>query len=217
VTPGLATVYDALLQRAAAGPLRPRADGLRRRFARRAGVFDPAHPKAEAREAAAWAGALAGGGLAAALAPSFDDERARALALLIGRAQRGLFRLVVRGPHAYAEERWRGGAFMLLAADDVAQGARRAPPSAACFVGHVVAAADGCALLPGLVWLPDEATPHLDALLDEARRLGPPFDDVADALLRMDHALATLARVRPQYAFRVAALAPCLRELAAPG
>ncbi|HEU4535320.1 MAG TPA: hypothetical protein VFS00_14430 [Polyangiaceae bacterium] len=217
MTPGLAAVYDALLQRAAAGPLRPRADRLRERFRRRAGGFEPSHPKAEAREAAAWAGALAGGGLARELAETFEGGRERELAALVGRAQRGLFRLVAAPGGVYADEQWRGGAFVLLAADDVAQSARAAPPSGASFVGHVAAAADGCVCLPGLVWLPDEAAPHLDALLDEARRLGAPFDDVADALLRMDHALATLARVRPQYAFRLAALAPALHALATEG
>ncbi len=215
MTPGLAAVYDTLLQRAASGELRPRADRLRARFSRRAGSFEPSHPKAEAREAAAWEGALVAGGLACALAPALEGERERELARLIGRAQRGLFRLVIGPAGAYAEEQWRGGAFVLVAADDVAQGARRAPPSNASFVGHVAAAADGCVLLPGLVWLPDEAAPLLDALLAEARRCGAPFDDVADALLRMDHALATLARVRPSYAFRLAALAPALEALAA--
>jgi hypothetical protein len=215
VTPGLSLVYDALLQLAAAGPLRARADRLRDRFRRRAGGFDPAHPKAEAREAAAWEGALVGGGLALELAPSLKRELERELAALIGRAQRGLFRLVVGPGAVYAEEQWRGGSFVLLAADGVAQGARAAPPSGASFVGHIAAAADGCVFLPGLVWLPEEATPLLGPLLDEARRLGAPFDDVADALLRMDHALATLARVRPHYAFRLAALAPALEAIAA--
>lgn len=156
-----------------------------------------------------------GGGLAPALLASFEGPRERELVGLIGRAQRGLFRLVASPGGVYAEERWHGGAFVLLAADDVAQSARAAPPSGACFVGHVAAAADGCVLLPGLVWLPDEAAPHFDPLLDEARRLGAPFDDVADALLRMDHALATLARVRAHYAFRLAALGPTLNTLAA--
>jgi hypothetical protein len=214
VTPGLAAVYDALVERAAAGPLRPRADRLRARFRRRAGAFESSHPKAEAREAAAWATAMVGGGLARELAPALDDARDRELAALVVRAQRGLFRLVVGAGAVYAEDQWRGGSFVLLAADDVARGARAAPPSGASFVGHVAAAADGCALLPGLVWLPEEAAPHLAALLGEARRLGASFDDVADALLRMDHALATLARVRPQYAFRLAALEPALFALA---
>jgi hypothetical protein len=214
VTPALAAIYDALVERAASGPLRPRADRLRARFRRRAGAFESSHPKAEAREAAAWETALVGGGLARELGPSLGAERDRELAALVGRAQRGLFRLVVGPGSVYAEEQWRGGAFVLLAADDVARGARAALPSGASFVGHVAAAADGCALLPGLVWLPEEAAPLLGPLLDEGRRLGARFDDVADALLRMDHALATLARVRAQYAFRLAALAPALFALA---
>ncbi|HEU4407928.1 MAG TPA: hypothetical protein VFS43_21885 [Polyangiaceae bacterium] len=217
MTPALAAVYDALVERAASGPLRPRADRLRARFRRRAGAFESSHPRAEAREAAAWDTALVGGGLARELGPTLEGERERELAALLGRAQRGLFRLVVAHGAVYAEDQWRGGAFVLLAADDVARGARAALPSGASFVGHIAAAADGCALLPGLLWLPEEAAPHLGALLDEARSLGAPFDDVADALLRMDHALATLARVRAQYAFRLAALEPALFALADEG
>jgi hypothetical protein len=69
-------------------------------------------------------------------------------------------------------------------------------------VGRLVAGADGCAVLPGRVWLPEEALPLLPPIFRAARARGLGVDEVAEALLRMEHALATQSRIKPQVAFR---------------
>jgi hypothetical protein len=57
-------------------------------------------------------------------------------------------------------------------------------------------------VLPGRVWLPEEALPLLPPIFRAARARGLGVDEVAEALLRMEHALATRSRIKPQVAFR---------------
>ena len=126
------------------------------------------------------------------------------MADILGRAQRGVFRVAHEGAHRLVFDAWGGGAFLLLARDEIARADGSA--DASLFVGRVVAGTDGCAVLPGIVWLPAEATALLAPIFAAARARGLAIDAVADALLRMDHTRQTMSRVKVAYAFREAAL-----------
>lgn len=211
MTPALTAVYDEMLERVARGALAHRSQALRSAFAHRTGELPADHERAGARIAAAWEDALVAGGLARELAPGFDDAAERDLVDVIANGQRGLFRLATAGAHVFADDLWRGSAFVLLARDELARGIAHGALEGSVFVGRVVAASDGCAVLPGLLWLPEEATSLLDPLLTEARSLDLGFDAFADALLCMDHSWLTMSRARAQNAFRPEALRAAAR------
>lgn len=201
-------MYDELVARACAPPFEARAKSLRLAFERHTGAFADDHPGRAARDAAGWEDALVRGGLATEIAETLDDPAEQSLAQIMARAQRGVFEVVSGERLPYVRDRWGGAAFLLLARDDVGRAAAAARGAdASVFVGRVVAGVDGCAVLPGLVWLPSESLPLIDGLADRADARGMGVDDFADALLRMDHALATMSRVKAAHAFRLEAVA----------
>jgi hypothetical protein len=204
VTPALTAVYDELVERASVDPFAGEASRWRADFTRRTGAFPAEHPGRQARDAASWEGALLAGGLGRRVAATLDDPSEQALALLLCRAQRGLFEPIIRGKFRCVRELLRGGEFLLLERDEVSRSIGEVEHN--LFAGRIVAGADGCAVLPGRVWLPEEAGPLLPPLLEAARSRGLADDPFLDALLRMDHTLTTMSRVKPQYAFRVEAL-----------
>jgi hypothetical protein len=205
VTPALSAVYEELLARASRPPHESHSETWRAAFEARTGVFDAEHASYDARVAAGWEDALIAGGLALAIARELEDQAEQTLATVLARAQRGVFRPETVGKHHAVRELWGGGLFLLLPRDEVSRA--DGTHGDTVFVGRIVAGTDGCAVLPGRVWLPGEATPLLDALLEEADVRGMDADAFADAILRMDHAYATLSRVKVGYAFRAAALA----------
>ena len=200
LTPALSAVYDELLLRAASPPFDAQARQLRAAFELRAGSFPPEHPARSARDAASWEDALLAGGLALLLAPSFDDPSERSLVLVFSRAQQGVFVPVSRGKVSCLQDLWGGGEFLLLPRDDIgrALGEVQGVP----FVGRIVAGSDGCAVLPGRVWLPEEALPFFPEIFHAARARSMEVDAVVDALLWMEHRLASMSRIKPQVAFR---------------
>lgn len=206
MTPAIEAVYEELLVRASEGALAGRAREARAAFTARTGAFPQDHPGRPARDAAAWEDALVRGGLAAELAAGLEDPSEQGIADVIARAQRGLFQLGSASEHRFLRELWRGGAFALIPRDDVARGEAVASSGDALLVARIVAGSDGCAVLPGRLWLPADATPLVVALLPAARERGLDADAFLDALLRMEHALATMSRVKAAYAFRPAAL-----------
>ena len=212
MTPALSAVYEELIARAAAPPLSREAEALRAAFVKRTGAFPDDHPSRAARDAAAWEDVLVAGGLAHQIGDALEDPGERAMADVIGRGQRGVFRVVRAGQHRFVVDLWGDGAFLLLPRDEHARA--EGGPGDAVLVARIVAGTDGCAVLPGIVWLPAEAAPLLDPLLAAARARSLTVDALADALLRMDHALATMSRVKVAYAFREAALdaVPASRE-----
>lgn len=200
VTPALTAVYDELLLRAAEEPFAERARAHRTAFERRTGVIPPDHDARAARDAASWEDALVAGGLALDVAATLDDPSERALAAMFARAQRGLFLPSRLGSHAFLRDLWGGGEFLLLARDDIGRALNEVLDMP--FVGRLVAGSDGCAVLPGRVWLPRDAAPCLPDVLRAARARALSTDDLADAILWMEHLLATLSRIKPRYAFR---------------
>jgi hypothetical protein len=219
-------VYDELLARAAVPPFRDAAERRRRAFFGRTGQLGDDHPAFAARLAAAWEDALVGrnGGIGASasascladtLGETLEDEAERDIAHLLARGQRGLFELCAEGEHRFVHDHLGGGSFLLLRGDPVgrsargdAKSSRQGDADVGFVIGRVIGAYDGCTLLPGLVWLPAEASSLLPALLAEARQRQLGRDEILDALLRMDHALMTLSRVKVSFAFRAASLPP---------
>jgi hypothetical protein len=201
VTPALSAVYEELLLRACQPPFDQRASAWRAEFEHRTGSFPADHPNRSARDGAGWEDALVLGGLADAVGASLEDAAEQALSQVIARAQRGLFELASHNKHPFLRDLWDGGAFLLLARDEVGRAA--GDTGGTVFLGRVVAGVDGCAVLPGLVWLPSESVPLLGPLVEGGKARGMELDDFAEALLRMDHALATMSRVKAQFAFRL--------------
>lgn len=139
---------------------------------------------------------------------TLEDEAERDIAALLGAGQRGLFELRASGEHRFLFDHLRGGSFLLLRNDPLGRSAPVRPrdPSPGLIVGRVVGAYDGCTLLPGALFLPADATALVPPILEEARTRRLAEDTTLDALLRMDHTVHTLSRVKPAFAFRPAAL-----------
>jgi hypothetical protein len=213
VTPALSAVYDELLSRASVPPLEARAHALRDAFLRRTSTLPPIESVPEDRVLAAWDDALTTGGLAAELAPGFKDGAERALVRVLPRAHRGVFRLDRVGPHSVVLDLLSGAEFILLPRDDLSRGlASGSDPNAPLFEARIVAAPDGCASLPGVIFHPPDATPLIEQLLTTGRARGMTRGPLCDALLRMQNAFFSLSRVKIGYAYRVEALEPANEE-----
>jgi len=162
----------------------------------------------EDRLRAAWDEALTAGGLAATIADGLDDPAERALARVLSRARRGLYRLSAERGCKIAQDVWSGASFLILPKDDVGRAIQpsEAAEEAPLFDARIVAASDGCAMLPGVIFHPADAAPHIYRIVDAARQRDLSPDRVCDALLRMEHAFRTLTRVKIAYAYRVEAV-----------
>jgi hypothetical protein len=209
MTPALSAVYDEMLTRAAAAPLAERADALRKSyFARTQGSIASQSPEPESRVRASWDDALTTGGLAATLEESLEDPAERSLARAISRAHRSLFRLAPGHGHRIAEDLLSGASFLILPRDDVGRAAFAGENTAEdpLFDASIVAASDGCAVLPGIIFHPADATPHIYKIIAAAHARGLSPGQICDALLRMEHAFSTLSRVKVAFAYRLEAL-----------
>jgi hypothetical protein len=207
VTPALSAIHDELLSRASTAPFEEKARALRESFLRRtSGVPSLGSPVPETRVLAAWDDALTSGGLAAELAPGFQDAAERALVRVLVRAHRGLFRLERVGRQLLANDVISGASFILLPRDDMARGAGASNEDTPLFEARVVAATDGCATLPGVIFHPPDATALIDRIVRVARDRGISREHLCDALLRMEHTFANLSRVKISYAYKVEAL-----------
>lgn len=204
VIPALTAVYDELLLRASAPPFEPLAQQFRHAFEARTGLVPPEHPSRSDRDAAAWEDALIAGGLALQIAATFEDPSERSLLHVFSRAHRGIFLPILEGKMACLHDLWGGGCFLLLPRDDIGRAFREIQGTP--FAGRLVAGADGCAVLPGRVWLPEAALPLLPEIFKAARTRAMETDALVEAVLWMEHLLATMSRIKPQYAFRAEGL-----------
>jgi hypothetical protein len=162
--------------------------------------------ESEERLRAAWDDVLTRGGLAAEIADALDDPGERALARVLSRAHRGVFRLTVQNGHGIVVDAVSGASFLLIRRDDIGRAVAATSDETALFEARVVAAADGCAMLPGVIFHPADATSHIHRIIATARQRGMSEDDLCDALLRMHHAFSTLSRVKIAYAYKLEAL-----------
>jgi hypothetical protein len=209
VTPALSAVYDEMLTRAAAPPLAERADALRKSFfARTQGSVASQGAEPEPRIRASWDDALTTGSLATTIEPSLDDPAERSLARAISRAHRSLFRLATDHGRRIAEDLLSGASFLILPRDDIgrAEFAGEQTEEDPLFDARIVAASDGCATLPGIIFHPTDAMPHIYKIIDAARARGLSAGQVCDALLRMEHTFSTLSRVKIAFAYKLEAL-----------
>jgi hypothetical protein len=218
VTPALTAVYDELLARASAPPHAERALALRDAFLSRTSSSSRAAAEPEDRFRAAWDFALTAGGLAAELADGFEDPSERALARVLSRAHRGVFRMSLLAEHRIAHDVLSGASFVVLPRDDIgrevlALGGEDSP----LFEARIVAATDGCAMLPGIVFHPPDATPLILELVPRAEGRGLSRDELCDALLRMQHTFRNLSRVKIGYAYKLDALGPSTKAKAVGG
>jgi len=207
VTPALSAVYDEMLARASAPPLSARAFALRDAFLGRTCSSSRGAAEPEDRLRAAWDDALTSGGLARELAEGFDDPSERALARVLSRAHRAVFRMTIVGSRRIARDAISGASFVVLARDDIARevlalGVEDCP----LFEARLVAATDGCAMLPGIVFHPPDATELIVDLIRLAGERHMSRDDLCDALLRMQHTFRNLSRVKIGYAYKAEAL-----------
>jgi len=209
VTPALTAVYDELLARASAPPHAERAIGLRDAFLRRTSSSSRAAAEPEDRFRAAWDDALTKGGLAAELADGFEDPSERALARVLSRAHRGVFRMRVLAEHRIAEDALSGASFVVLARDDIGREVFSLDgEDSPLFEVRVVAATDGCAMLPGIIFHPPDATSLIGELIRAGHERGMSRDELCDALLRMQHTFRNLSRIKIGYAYKPEALGP---------
>lgn len=199
----LFAAYDALVGLAGehhAGQVE-QLEQLRAAFSERAGPFSLAD---ERRTRAFWDFALTDGGLAAQLGPALPGDLRPAAQVLVN-AHRGVFQLV---PDAAAqqvtfEDLWSGAMFRVAAFDEASAAGIFRHEGGLCD-GRIVASAEAEAvLLPGAFFHPDDATPFALGVLAEARVRGLGIDEVADALLLMEHRLVTLSRVKASFAYRL--------------
>ena len=207
MTPALSAVYDELLTRASAPGERERSAALRAAFFRRTSSSTPggaAEP--EDRERAAWDDALTSGGLAHDLAASLDDPSERSLARVLSRAHRGVFRMGLAGTQRAVHDVMSGASFLVLPRDDIGREVLAVGEDEALFEARIVAASDGCAMLPGIIFHPPDATPLIGEILLAGKQRGLSRPELCDALLRMQHTFRNLSRVKMSYAYKVEAL-----------
>ena len=214
MTPALSAVYDELLARASAPGLRDRASALRAAFLKRTSSSTPAGlSEPEDRERAAWDDALTSGGLATELAGGLDDPSERALARVLSRAHRAVFRMSRLGAHRAAHDILSGASFLVLPRDDIGREVLASEgDDEVLFEARVVAASDGAAMLPGVIFHPPDATSLIYDILTAGKQRGMSRGDLCDALLRMQHSFRHLARIKIGYAYKVEALFPAPSE-----
>jgi hypothetical protein len=198
---------DEMLTRAADDERAARVLAMRAAFEARTGSFSPRDSFFEARSAAFWDDALTSGGFGRELLPDLSAESA-AMVEPFARAHRGLFRVEPEEDRFLLIDEWSGAEF---AAEPGSPGLRDALERVSGLVdGRVVGVpvSERIVLLPGAVFHAADAIDPIRALLPEARARKLETEVLLDALLRMDHALRALSRVKPAFAYRKEALPP---------
>jgi hypothetical protein len=218
MTPSISSVYDALVAHVATEAFADAVAPVRASFVRRVGPFSPTDPWFEERSAALWDRVLTDPAvleqLAAAPTPAgFGRDHVAALAAL-GRAQRGLFEVHAAREGVDLVCVASGAAFRLAPADEAARGlatgsggSRDGDDVAPGLIdGRVVPTAEGVAVLPGMLIHPAEAHEPILAVIDRARSLAMPEDDLLDSLLAMRHRHGALSRMKAKQVYRIEAL-----------
>ena len=180
---------------------------LKRDFEQRTGAFGAGDAWFEARSAAFLDDALASKGMARVIQDDLSPEE-RAYVEPLERAHRGLFRASREGKKWRMVDVWSGVELMI---DEPDSGLRDALATASGYLdGRMVGAMRGAdvevALMPGAVFHAEDATAFIDALVPLGQEREMSTADFLDALLRMDHALRSLSRVKAAFAYRVDAL-----------
>ena len=194
-----------MLSRAADEERAERVLAMRAAYEARTGSFSPRDSFFEARSAAFWDDALTSGGFGRELLPDLSAETA-AMVEPFARAHRGIFRVEPEDDRFLVVDEWSGAEFV---AEPASAGLRDALERVSGLVdGRVVGVpvSERIVLLPGAVFHAADAQDAIRALLPEARARKLETHALLDALLRMDHALRALSRVKPAFAYRKEAL-----------
>lgn len=183
---------------------------LRAQFEARTGAFVSEDPWFEERSRAFWCDAVT----RAAFGREVERQLSEAERGWLGpleRSHRGLFLAPADSTNALVDV-WSGAEFAITLLDDESL-AELSAGSGQLFDARVVVSGDAgtVALLPGAVFHPREATTPIHTVLAAAREQELSTVDTLDALLRMEHALRSLSRVKPAYAYRPGALSPVTR------
>lgn len=203
MTPSLAAVHEQLVAAAAAPELAAVVSEIRARFAERVGPFSPTDPWFEERSAALWDRVLCDRRVLAALGGRALSPEQRVVVDNLWRAQRGLFEVHPAGGTVDVMCVVSGAAFRLAKSDDAARAMSHALGGSGGWIdGHVVAASEGVALLPGFLVHPAEATEPMRALVS----MQIAFEELLDALLAMRHQLAARSRMKAKQVYRAEAL-----------
>jgi hypothetical protein len=196
---------DEMLTRAADEERAERVLAMRAAFEARTGSFSPRDSFFEARSSAFWDDALTSGGFGRELLPELSAESA-AMVEPFARAHRGLFRVEPEDDRFLLVDEWSGAEF---AVEPASPGLRDALERVSGLVdGRVVGVpvSERIVLLPGAVFHAADAIDPIRALLPAARARKLETEALLDALLRMDHALRALSRVKAAFAYRKEAL-----------
>ncbi len=200
----VAAAIDEMLARAAEPRFEARVLAMRAAFEAKTGSYSPRDSFFEARSAAFWDDALTRRAFGREL-EGLSDE-ARAVVEPLARAHRGLFRVEECPDGFLLVDEWSGAEFV---AQPASPGLRDALERAASLIdGRVVGVprTGEIVLLAGAVFHAADALEPMRALLPEARSREMKTHDALDALLRMDHALRALSRVKAAFAYRKEAL-----------
>jgi hypothetical protein len=183
----------------------------RTRFEARTGSFVPEDPWFEERSRAFWCDALTEGRFGRTVEAELPAAD-RAWLGPLERAHRGLFQagagnFLGDAASGLLVDAWSGAEFAVTVFDD-ASAAELAAASGQLFDARVVVSDDAgtVALLPGAVFHPRDATAPIQGVLAAAHERGLGTSDTLDALLRMQHTLRSLSRVKIAYAYRPEAL-----------
>jgi hypothetical protein len=207
----MATAIDEMLSHAAEARFEARVLAMRAAFEARTGSYSPRDSFFEARSAAFWDDALTRGAFGREIQDALG-EGARAFIEPLARAHRGLFRVEASDsrddPDAFLlVDEWSGAEFLARPVDS---GLRDALERASSLLdGRVVGTrtpVPEVVLLAGAVFHAADALEPMRALIPEARARKLTRDDFLDALLRMDHSLRALSRVKAAFAYRKEAL-----------
>jgi hypothetical protein len=203
----VAAAIDEMLARAAEPRFEARVLAMRAAFEARTGSYSPRDSFFEARSGAFWDDALTRGAFGRELGDSLSPT-ARDFTEPLARAHRGLFRVEPAeddGAFLLVDE-WSGAE---LVARPISPGLRDALERASSLLdGRVVGVphTKEIVLLDGALFHAADALAPMRALLPEARARTMTTHDFLDALLRMDHCLRALSRVKPAFAYRKEAL-----------
>ncbi len=203
---GALEAYEALVSEGVLAVHATRVAAMKRDFEARTGAFGPEDAWFEARSRALWDDAVTRMGFGR-IAESAKDPRVAPWITPFERAHRGLFRATRTGNVRVLVDVWSGAEFVLHAAE---QGLRDALDAASgLFDGRLVARDSPLevALLPGAVFHPADATEPIERVIAVARASKLDTRGALDVLLKMEHSLRALSRVKAAYAYRVEKLA----------
>lgn len=177
---------------------------MRAAFEQRTGAFAPEDEWFEERSRAFWCDSLTRERFGREVEEELRDEEREWLGPLES-AHRGLF----RAHGGVLVDVWSGAELLVTLADDESA-AELASAAGQLFDARVVGGDRPlvAALLPGAIFHPHDATAAIEQVLAAARARELSTDDALDALLRMEHTLRSLARVKAAFAYRAESLSP---------